>query len=66
MMRGLLIALCLTACSPSFQSANYGTNPYYPPPVGSKIILKEPLIIAPGHRRIRRATAGDMTLAEQA
>lgn len=51
-MRWILIALSLSACSSNFQTAVDTSSPYYRLPVGSKVVLKQDLVVAPGRTRL--------------
>ncbi|MET0009212.1 MAG: hypothetical protein ABW124_02675 [Candidatus Thiodiazotropha sp. 6PLUC9] len=51
-MRWLLIALCLSGCSTAYQTVADFDNPYYRIPVGSTIVLKQALLVAPNRTRL--------------
>ncbi|MES9863952.1 MAG: hypothetical protein ABW157_01315 [Candidatus Thiodiazotropha sp. LLP2] len=48
----ILIALSLSACSTGYQTISDLNNPYYRLPVGSTIVLKQALVIAPNRTRL--------------
>jgi hypothetical protein len=51
-MRWIVITLCLSGCSTSFQTTLNPANPYHQIPVGSKLVLKQPLQVSAERSRV--------------
>ncbi|MEJ2619241.1 MAG: hypothetical protein P8163_03045 [Candidatus Thiodiazotropha sp.] len=51
-MRWIVVALCLSGCSSNFQTTLNTANPYHQIPVGSKLVLKQPLQVSAQQSRL--------------
>ncbi|MEW8340607.1 MAG: hypothetical protein AB2688_15905 [Candidatus Thiodiazotropha taylori] len=51
-MRWVVIALCLSGCSANFQTSFNPASPYHQIPVGSKVVLKQPLEVSAYRTRL--------------
>ena len=63
-MRWILIFLVMTGCSHTARQSDDLANPYQSPPVGSTIVLKEPLTIPPSRTRLFLQQGSAMLLGD--